>query len=85
LGVQWVQFNHPQHYPASIVRAFAVSLALHLAVVGGGELSQRFRSWKHSPWNQPSKLAEERGAVIPPGAKKNPLTTDTRDATTRFG
>ena len=81
LGVNWVQFSRPQHYPASIVRAFAVSLALHLAVVGGGELSQRFRSWKHSPWNQSSKLAEERGVVIPPGAKKNPLTTDPRDVT----
>jgi len=79
--VKWVQFFRSQLYPASIVRAFAVSLALHLAVIGGGELTQRFRSWKHGPWNQRLKLAEQKHAEIPPATRRNPLTTDSRDAT----
>src|SRR6185295_12759264 len=70
-----------QPYPAAILRAFGVSLALHLAVVGGSELSQRFRAWKQGPLNQRSKSAHQKSAVIPPGANKNPLSTDSRDVT----
>ena len=82
--VSRVGLNSQQVYWEWIFRAFALSVAFHLAVLGGSELSRHLPWLKHTPWSQRLKSAEQKRGAFPRAGQKKPSSASPREVSITF-